>query len=212
MHYPVDITVPVTRDTPVWPGDPRPELTTILSIENGDGCRLSQLNFGLHTGTHVDAPLHFINGGKDVAALESWKMEGEVLLVDATGVEIITSQFLSGIDLDGVTRVLFKTFSDEVPRNIAAVQLPYRALDLSAAGYLAEKNMVFCAIDGMTIAIENQLAEVHCVLLEKEIIIVENLHLSGLTAGLYDIHVAPMLIPGAEAAPARVSIKKSLHR
>lgn len=207
----IDITVPVSSETPVWPGDPVPQLTTLLSIEHGDDCHLSQLTFSLHTGTHVDAPLHFIRGGKDVSSLDISKMEGEILLVEALGIERITVEVLMSLNLTGIVRLLFKTLPDHLDRNDAARQQPYPALDISAARYLADHGFVLCAIDGMTIAIEEQLTAVHRTLLEKEIVIVENLNLHGLTAGLYEIQVVPMLIPGAEAAPARVTIKKSFQ-
>lgn len=206
-HF-IDITVPVTAETPVWPGDPSAELTTLLSMEKGDSCHLSRLSFGLHTGTHVDAPLHFIQGGKDVSSLDLWKMQGEVLVVDATEEERITSVFLEKLQLASPKRILFKTFSGLLPRNTAVLKQPYNALDRSAAEWLTEQGVVLCGIDGMTIAIEEELSAVHRILLEKEIVIVENLILEQLSAGIYEILVMPMLIPCAEAAPARVLIKK----
>lgn len=205
----IDITVPVHQETPVWPGDPKPELKTLLSLENGDACHLSQLTLGLHTGTHVDAPLHFMRGGKDVASLALWKLRGEVIVIDATGEPIITAGFLEKQHLGPVKRILFKTFSETADRNTEVLKQPYRALDVSAARWLTEQAFVLCGIDGITIAIEEELTEVHTTLLQREIVIVENLNLQFISAGVYEIWVFPLLIPGAEAAPARVLIKKS---
>lgn len=205
----IDISVPVSKETPVWPGDPSPQLTTLFSQENGDDYRLSELRFGLHTGTHIDAPLHFIREGKDVAALELWRMVGEVQVVDATAVQSITAAYLETLPIGSANRLLFKTFSGSEPRSMAARRQPFRALDNSAAEWLAKRGIVLCGIDGMTIAIEEELSAVHRILLEKETVIVENLFLEQLTAGLYEMMALPVLIPGAEAAPARVLIKKS---
>lgn len=211
-HCPwMDITIPVSPDVPVWPGDPVPVLTPLLQIENGDTCRLSTLHMGLHTGTHVDAPLHFIPGGKDVTALDLGRLTGAVQLIDLAGTERITAAVLQPLLHPRVKRVLFRTFHPDEDWNRVAAITPYRALDQTGARFLADAGIVLCGIDGITIACEDQLEPVHRLLLERDVVIVENLNLSALTAGHYEIIVLPLLVPGAEAAPARALIKKSLH-
>lgn len=207
-----DVTIPVSDKTPVWPGDPSSELTKIFSHEKGDNFQLSRLSFGLHTGTHVDAPLHFIAGGKDIAALDISKMIGPVQCIDFSGIAEITAELLKGRLMPGVKRVLFRTFHSHENRDTTALQTPYRALNEEAATCLVQAGVLLCGIDGMTIAMEHQLASVHRILLKEEVVILENLDLSKLTDGLYEIMVLPLLLPGAEAAPARVLIKKSLQQ
>jgi len=208
----IDITIPVSETTPVWPGDPAPELNTMFSHSKGDNFQLSRLNIGLHTGTHVDAPLHFIPGGKGIEKLDIRKMMGLAQLMDFSGVTEITSELLEDRLIEGVQRVLLRTFYQYENRDLTAVKKPYRALNENAARFLVKSGVVLCGIDGMTIAIESQLETVHQILLKEEIVIVENLSLSELTEGLYEMIALPMLIPGAEAAPARVLVKKSLQQ
>lgn len=208
----IDLTVPVSAETPVWPDDPVPRLTRIVDFVPGADFRLSVLNFGLHTGTHVDAPLHYIKGGRDVSKLDLWKMQGEVMVVDATIVEVITVDFLTSFYWKQVKRVFFKTFSNKVYKNEVVIRRPYRALDASAANWLAAQGIVLCGIDGLTIAIESQIGDAHHALLKNEVVVIEHLDLSKLTPGLYEMIALPMLIPGAEAAPARVLVKKSLQQ
>lgn len=201
----IDITTPISPSTPVWPGDPKAELTRILSFNNGDACTLSLLSAGLHTGTHLDAPLHFIPGGNDSTTFDLQKMIGDVQVIDATITESITAEWLQQHLLPETNRIILKTLSNgETPTGTGN----FKALDPIGAILLLEKKIFFCGIDGLSIATEDSLQETHKILLSHQVVIAEHLHLTSITAGLYEMICLPMLIAGAEAAPARILLRE----
>ncbi len=203
----IDITVSIDSATPVWPGDPAPVISRIAAHESGDGYQLSEAFFGLHTGTHIDAPLHFIQGAKDITALSIDKMIGEVRVLDATAIKIITAAWLEDKAVQQGERLIFKTLNYPLKEPVHYKE-EFTALDESATGFLAAKKIRFAGIDGLSIAIYPSLREAHVTLLKEEIIIAENLHLEEIDAGMYDMICLPVKITGAEAAPARVLLKK----
>lgn len=201
----IDITTPITPTTPVWPGDPVAELTPILRFSNGDGCNLSALSAGLHTGTHLDAPLHFIPEGNDITMLDLNKMIGDVQVLDATETGSIYTEWIQQNIHPATRRILFKTLSiGETPTGSGN----FKALDPAAAKLLLEKEVCFCGIDGLSIATEDTLEETHKILLNHQVIIAEHLNLTSITAGVYEMICLPIMIPGAEAAPARVILRQ----
>ena len=104
-----DVTVTISNDLPVYPGDPPIQIERTMSLEKGDIARVSRLSFSTHIGTHVDPPYHFMEGGVplDRAPLEVFV--GPARVVDAGDVASIDAALLETFDLDGASRVLFKT-------------------------------------------------------------------------------------------------------
>lgn len=202
----IDVTVPVSAETPVWPGDPSPVLTAIARHEDGDEAHLSELFFGLHSGTHIDAPLHFIPGGGDVCTLPLDALIGVVRVLDATDCVVISAEWLRK-RLGDEQRVIFKTSSDEADRRTLLEAPDFPALDVSAAAMLVEKGVMLAGIDGLSIAIQSELAPVHRLLLEKDVVVLEHLDLRRIKEGIYEMIALPMRITGAEAAPTRVLIR-----
>lgn len=204
----LDVSESISKNTVVWPGDPQAIVSQLASHELGDDYQLSEAFFSLHTGTHIDAPLHFIKDGKDVTQIPSSSMMGDVLVMDVTNENKITAEYLKRQDFQNCERIFFKTISDEMDRKSSLEKNDFIALDVSAANYLREKKIKLIGIDGLSIAIADELKEVHVSLLEKEIVIVEVLNLQEITAGIYEMICLPIKIAGAEAAPARVLLRK----
>lgn len=203
----IDITTPISPITPVWPGDPVAELKPLLRFSNGDSCNLSALSAGLHTGTHLDAPLHFIPDGNDSTVFDLNKMIGDVQVLDATEIGSITAEWIQQHIYPTTRRILFKTLTTgEKPTGAGN----FKALDPTTAKLLLEKKICFCGIDGLSIATEDTLEETHKILLKQQVIIAEHLQLYSITAGLYEMICLPILIPGAEAAPARVLLRQKV--
>ena len=105
-----DISISISDDTPVFPGDPPVKIERVLQIEKGDLANVSRLSFGNHTGTHVDPPSHFILGGKTVDQLDLNTLYGPARVVDMREVEhSITAADLEAKLPDRIERILFKT-------------------------------------------------------------------------------------------------------
>src|SRR5262245_13837964 len=104
-----DITVPISKALPVYPGDPPIQLEQVMSLDRGDIANVSRLACSTHIGTHVDPPSHFIAGAAPLDQLPLDTLIGPVRVVDVGDVSAIDAAVLQGCNLDGVGRVLFKT-------------------------------------------------------------------------------------------------------
>lgn len=203
----IDVTVPISNNTVVWPGDPRAIITQVASFEIGDHYQLSEVFMNLHTGTHVDAPLHFIKDGKDITQIPLEALMGPVKVLDATEQKGISVEWLMTKNLQKGDRAIFKTMNDDESREEKLLQKEFIALHVDAAYYLSELGIVLTGIDGLSIAVANELNETHIVLLKSEVVIVEVLNLTGIAEGNYEMICLPIKIEGAEAAPARVLLR-----
>ncbi|MBK7965201.1 MAG: cyclase family protein [Bacteroidetes bacterium] len=204
----MDISEPISKSTIVWPGDPQAIITQVASFDIGDNYQLSEAFLNLHTGTHVDAPLHFIKEGKDVSQIRLETMMGEAKVLDASALTVISADWLMTKNLRKGDRLLFKTMKDNDIRQEKLSQMNFIALDVDAAYYLTELGIVLAGIDGLSIAKAEELNETHQVLLKNEIVIVEVLNLTGIQEGNYEMICLPIKIEGAEAAPARVLLRQ----
>jgi arylformamidase len=205
----LDISEPISKNTIVWPGDPQAIITQVASYDIGDHYQLSEVFMNLHTGTHVDAPLHFIREGKNVTQLPLEAMMGEAKVLDASAQKVISTDWLMTKNLSKGDRVLFKTMKDNDNRQEKLSQIDFIALDVDAAYYLSELGIILVGIDGLSIAKADELNETHIVLLKKEVVIVEVLNLKGIEEGNYEMICLPIKIEGAEAAPARVLLRQN---
>ena len=204
-----DISLPVSNDLPVWPGDPRVSMEHVKSIAAGDSSNLTRIIMGAHAGTHVDAPSHFLEQGTTIDALPLENCNGPCLVVESGAERLIEKSELEKFNLDGYVRILFKTRNSRLWSDAAAgFRKDYVALDAGAAAYLAEKKIILVGIDYLSIE-EFQSGEsgVHKILLEKEIVILEGLNLSGVKPGAYELMCLPLKLKGAEGAPARAVLR-----
>jgi arylformamidase len=207
-----DVTVPISNGMPTWPGDPQVEIRDWRSLSAGDGANLSTLRFGAHTGTHVDAPAHFIEGA---AKLESLPLD--VLIGDAQVIEVpddrcaIDEEFVLAHCAPGIARILFKThnsgfWSETKP----AFHTDFTYLDLPAAKTLVQRGMKLVGIDYFSIdKFGSPKHETHLALLSHGVVIVEGLNLSDVPAGRYELICLPLRLRSnlGDGAPARVVLR-----
>ena len=105
-----DISVSISESLAIWPGDPRIRITQPLHLQNGDSATVSRLDLGAHTGTHVDAPAHFVNGGSTVDRLDLEVLVGPAVVVEALDVETLSADSLAGLSIPSeAERVIFHT-------------------------------------------------------------------------------------------------------
>ncbi len=201
-----DISVPISSQLPVWPGDPPIEIIHESEIEKGDMANISRINFGVHTGTHIDAPFHFLKNGIKVEAIQLDQLVGEVQVVEINEkISLIQAEDLYNLKLNHWSeRVLIKTMNSHFWRKKDHIfHKDYCALSESAAHFLVEEGVKLVGIDYLSIAPFDEPENVHKILLSNGIIILESINLDGIAPGLYKLVCLPLRILDVEGAPAR---------
>ena len=205
----IDISLPITAEMPIWPGDPRPELTPVSTLEV-EGVQVSQLILGTHTGTHLDAPRHFIPGGRTIDLLDLGALVGlcRVIQVTRTSGHICRAD-LQRFALQRGERVLLKTQNSCHPVG-QTVGPDVTALAPAAADYLCEQEVRLVGIDGPSIDAWNASAfPCHKRLLGADILVVENLVLRDVTPGIYGMIAVPLNLTGADGCPIRALLTRA---
>ncbi len=205
-----DISLAVSADMPVWPGDPAVRMWRASSISGGDPCNVTRLDIGAHTGTHVDAPLHFIDGAAAVDRLSLESLVGPCLVADFSDCETITADALSRLPDPPGERILFKTRNSARREEYGAKFFEgFTAVDESAAGRIARWGVKLVGIDYLSV--ERYPSPpgnpVHVALLSAGIVILEGLDLSEVPAGSYELICLPVKLRGSDGAPARAVLR-----
>jgi arylformamidase len=201
-----DISVPLRPNIATYGGDePGPELTYTKLLARGDSSNLSTLSIGSHTGTHVDAPHHFIDGRATVDGLPLDALVGPAYVVEHTGSDHITGDDIVALNLAGdARRVLFKT-SNGSAWDRDSFHEEFIGIDSDAAQALVDRGVTLVGIDYLSIERFHASGHpVHLILLGADVVIVEGLDLRAVPPGRYTICCAPLNVVGAEGAPARV--------
>ncbi len=200
-----DITLPISESSVVWPGDPAVQIRLLSSLEQGDHSTVSQLVMSAHTGTHVDAPKHFIAGAEGVDRLPLDVLIGPVWVADAGHASALTAAVIKGLNIPpGSERVLFKTrnsqrWADGERRFFKS----YVALSADGAQYLLDAGVRLVGVDYLSVAPFEDTAAVHRLLLDAKVVALEGLDLSGVHQGEYRLVCLPLKIVGGDGAPVR---------
>lgn len=209
MRY-YDVTVPVSEATPIYKGDPGVEVHAFKSIADGASANVSEVAFGVHTGTHVDAPNHFIDGTRRVHELDPAKLVGPCRVVRIPD-DVVAIEPRHVGNIAGVERILFKTRNSEFwssPEDGFRTDFTY--LVPETAAMLVENGVVLVGIDYLSIEKSGSPGHpVHVTLLEKEVVILEGVDLRAVVPGDYDLICMPLKYIGAggDGAPARTFLR-----
>lgn len=201
-----DISVTVTSELPTWPGDPSVELGRVSKIEEGANANVSRIAMGVHTGTHVDAPFHFLEDGTTVDTLPLDVLIGSVQVVDVgEQVDVINADVLKKASLiPGVSRILFKTRNSKIwARGEKEFQTEFVGIDADGAEFLVQQGIKLVGIDYLSIAPYKKSRPTHEILLHAKMIIIEGVDLSKIQAGVYQLVCLPLKLGGSDGAPAR---------
>lgn len=201
-----DISLTITPELPVWPGDPPVSLERVSKIESGDDANITHMSMGVHVGTHVDAPFHFLKDHPTVEQLPLNLLTGRAYVLEiADDVDLITAEVLQGADIPPRTRrLLFKTRNSHYwERRLGEFQTDFVGLSADAAQYLVDRSVKLVGVDYLSVAPYNDSIPTHEILLGAGIVVVEGLDLSQVTQGRYTLYCLPMKIGGADGAPAR---------
>lgn len=204
----LDVSVPLSAGIPAYPGNPEFELIPIKRIAEGGSSNNSKLVLGTHTGTHVDAPRHFIDNGPGVDALPLDLLLGRARVVDIPKRGGIGPEELSAAGLREDLRVLLKTPNSAL-WNGEAFHPDYTHLTEAGAQYLVGQGVKVVGIDYLSVEqFKKAGAPAHRALLSQGVIIIEGLNLSEADPGMYEMYCLPLRIAGADGAPARVILKR----
>lgn len=205
----IDISVGLQSRIPVWPGSSGFHLQRTRAISNGDGANVSHLKCDVHVGTHVDAPLHFVDGGRPVEELDLELLIGRAYVAGIDEDEVISEKTLEGLQIDGsCRRLLLKTKNSELWRRAdRGFSTDYVALDETAAAWIVDNGIDLVGIDYLSIQRYGDGPEVHQILLRAERVILEGLDLTDVPTGWYRLICLPILLFGAEGAPARAVLE-----
>jgi arylformamidase len=196
----IDISVPIRPGMIVYEGDPDVRLERVLSIADGASANVSRLDFGVHSGTHVDAPVHFIEGAPAAEALRLDALVGDAHVIDAAAVETtIDEETLRRLPLpEGAERLLFQTTNSRLWER-AGFTPDFVQLSADGACFLVARGVRLVGIDYLSIGDE----DVHRELLSAGVTVVESLDLRGVDPGTYRLVCLPLRLVGSDGAPAR---------
>jgi arylformamidase len=202
-----DITVEISESMLVWEGDKGVKINQVSTIKNGASYNLTRLDLGVHNGSHVDAPLHFLEDGKSIDQFPLSSMVGPVQVVKIDDqIDLITEEVLKTTGIHHETkRLLFKTKNSNYwKRQIHEFQKDYCGVTSDGAQYLTTLGLQMVGIDYLSFSPLSDLEEPHRILMRKGVIILETVNLAGVEPGFYDLYCLPLKLVGCEGAPARV--------
>lgn len=201
----IDLTFPFSENIPVWPGDPKPSIKKIAEIGK-EGWNEKRLEFNSHCGTHMDAPFHMLKNGRKLDELPLEKFEGNAVLVESNSKEISEEEFRQAKVREGMFVVVktlqaWKFVHGLKGKKSYFEEAPF--ISREAAEFLAAKKIRSLCLDFASPDISPY--EVHKILLEKEILIIENLLIpKEFKEKKFNLTAFPILLKEADGAPCRV--------
>ncbi|MCK4938281.1 MAG: cyclase family protein [Methanosarcinales archaeon] len=187
----IDISMTISPDMEMYPGDPGPVITRISKLEDGDQYNISQLTLGTHTGTHVDPPLHFFESGAGIDDMPLDMLVGPARVIDLSHIR----NSIEPVDIGDVKFgeiLLLKGKKGGVRLTTASAQ------------YLMDNGIKTVGTDALSIGADGEEYEVHTLLLGADIAVVEGLVLSDVEAGQYLFVCLPLKVAAGDGGPARV--------
>lgn len=207
-----DVSVPISARMPTYPGDPGVNIKQWLSLDKGDSANVTSIDFGAHTGTHVDAPAHFIRDGSKLEAMNLETLMGEVQVIEMPDVVVeITKDHVDHNLTSGATRVLFKTRNSAFwSEESDTFHTDYTYISPGAAQRLVASGVRLVGIDYLSVEqFQSESFATHQELLSNGVIIIEGLDLRQIVAGSYELICLPLKLAGGsgDGAPARVILR-----
>lgn len=200
----LDLTTPISDGMAYWPDNAPVHIKKTLSIQRGDAANVTEVSMSVHTATHVDAALHFLDDGPDVAALDLNTLVGPAHVVEIQDPKFITRAELEGLLLQPGARLLFKTRNSDQEWAQQPFNPEFVRVRADAAEWLREQEVACVGVDYLSVGP----ADTHNILLKAGISIIEGLALQNVEPGQYDMVCLPLKIVGADGAPARVIARK----
>jgi len=201
-----DISLTISPDLPIWPGDPALELEQIESMDKGAHANVTRISAAVHLGTHVDAPHHFLNDGRTVESLPLDVLTGPCYVTQLPdGIEAITAEVLDRTEITSeMKRVLFGTRNSHWwAKGETKFQTDFVAITEDGAEWLVERGVQLVGVDYLSVAPYGDSVPTHTILLKAGVVVVEGLNLAKIMRGFYDLYCLPLKIANSDGAPAR---------
>jgi arylformamidase len=209
MHKPwIDISVPLYSGMVHWPDNPPVKIERMLDMNRGDKCNVSTLAMGSHTGTHMDAPLHFIKTGKGLDRMPLDATIGPARVIAIRDAESIKPDELHPHKIKRGERILFKTRNSTKSWKSDAFDERFVYISKEAAQYLADRCIRTVGVDYLSVGgYKRDGLETHRALLGAGIWIIEGLNLSKVKPGSYELVCLPLKVLNGDGAPARAILR-----
>ncbi|NWG33291.1 MAG: cyclase family protein [Chloroflexi bacterium] len=201
-----DISLTISADLPVWPGDPGLELERFESMDSGAHANVTRISSSVHLGTHVDAPHHFLNDGRTVESLPLEVLTGPCYVLQLPdGVDAITSEVLERSEITpDMKRILFGTSNSHLwAKGVRDFRTDFVAITEDGAQWLVDRGVQLVGVDYLSVAPYGDSEPTHRILLGAGVVVLEGLNLSNVMRGFYDLYCLPLKIAGSDGAPAR---------
>lgn len=205
MRY-YDISLDLSTQTVRWATAPPMELVERRRMSRGDANNSSAVSMSVHSGTHVDAPFHFVPDGAGIDALPLETFIGPALVAAVDAERYITAEHVKALDLRGETRVLFKTRNSQLLKK-PAYDPDFVAFSLEAARALVAREVKLVGLDYLSVALADEQVPVHRAFLDHGVVLLEGVDLSEVPPGRYELICFPIKLHGADGAPCRAVLR-----
>ena len=206
----IDVSVTLKTGMVTWPGDPPARISQPISLERGDPCTVSLLEIGAHSGTHMDAPAHFVAGGAGIDSMPLDAAIGPARVISIDGRQSITLDELEPHQIQPGERILFKTHNSDRSWETDAFAKEFVYLSAPAARHLVERRVRLVGIDYLSVGgFEADGVETHQALLNAGIWVIEGLYLGQVRPGRVELICLPLKIAGGDGAPARALVRQA---
>lgn len=203
----IDVSVPIRTGMVHYPGNPGVRLEFIEHLDRGDPATVSRLSLGVHTGTHLDAPAHFIRNASGVDLLPIETLIGPARVIDVPDTEAVTAKHLAAHGIGADERILLRTRNSARCWTTDEFVADYSYLTIDAARLLVERKVRMIGIDYLSIGRGDGGVGVHHALLGAGIVVLEGLDLSQISAGWHDLICLPLRLKGCDGSPARALVR-----
>ncbi len=201
-----DISLKLSGETVRWVTAPPFELEERRRMSKGDPNNSSALNMSVHSGTHIDAPFHFVADGNTIDQLPLERFIGPALVFAVEAERYITKEHVAGIRLDGATRVLFKTRNSELLHK-GEYDPDFVAFSVEAAQSLVELGVELVGLDYLSVAHADEQVPVHRAFLDHGVVLLEGIDLSEVAPGRYELMCLPIPLGDSDGAPCRAVLR-----
>jgi arylformamidase len=204
----IDVSVPLRTGMVHWPDNPPVRIERAMDLEHGDAATVSSMAMGVHTGTHMDAPVHFQRGGAGIDQMPLEATLGLARVVEIQDPVSIKRAELEAAGLQPGERILFRTRNSERCWKTDDFVEDFVFISQEAARYLVERGVRTVGVDYLSVGGFREDAEAtHLALLQGGVWVIEGLNLSPVRAGTYELVCLPLRIAGGDGAPARAVLR-----